>query len=102
MTPILAIGLSRWGWVALMPVFFLAGATFEGRIVGFQSALLEVAPAAERCTYAGLNAVLILPVAFLPLVAGVLLQQWSYTALFAIASVFIGAGVLVIQRWASK
>jgi hypothetical protein len=102
LTPILAIGLSHWGWVALMPVFFLAGATFEGRTVGFQSALLEVAPAAERCTYAGLNAVLILPVAFLPLVAGMFLQRWSYTALFAIASVFIGAGMFVIQRWASK
>ncbi len=102
LTPILAIGLSHWGWVALLPVFFLGGAIFNGRIVGFQSALLELAPARERGTYAGLNEVLILPVAFLPLAAGLLLQHWSYNTLFLFAAVFIGAGAIVIQRWAAR
>lgn len=101
-TPILAIGLSRWGWMALLPVFFLGGAIFNGRSVGFQSALLELAPAIERSTYAGLNAVLILPVAFLPLVAGLLLKQWSYNQLFLFVAVFIGAGAIVIRRWATR
>ena len=99
LTPLLAILLSPFGWIALLPVFFLVGATFDGRKVGFQSALLELAPAAERSTYAGLNAVLILPVAFLPLIAGLFLQQWSYTALFLFVSIFIGAGAITIRRW---
>jgi MFS family permease len=99
LTPVLAVLLSQLGWVALLPVFFLAGATFNGRKVGFQSALLELAPAAERATYAGLNAVLILPIAFLPLLAGLFLQQWSYAALFLFVSIFIGAGVITIWRW---
>jgi predicted MFS family arabinose efflux permease len=86
----------------LLPVFFLAGAIFNGRKVGFQSALLELAPAAERATYAALNAVLILPVAFLPLAAGLFLQQWSYSALFLFSATFIGAGAIVIHRWAAK
>jgi hypothetical protein len=60
--------------------------------------LLELAPAAERPTYAALNAVLILPVAFLSLAAGALLQRWSYPTLFLIAMVFIGIGALLTQR----
>lgn len=98
LTPLLAIALGRFGWGGLLPVIFLGGATFNGRKVGFNSALLELAPATERPTYAALNAVLILPVAFLSLVAGVLLQHWSYPTLFLIAAAFIGAGALLIRR----
>jgi MFS family permease len=99
LTPLLAIALGTLGWLALLPVFFLAGATFDGRKVGFQSALLELAPAAERATYAGLNAVLILPVAFLPLIAGLFLQHWSYTTLFVFVAVFIGLGAVTVRWW---
>ncbi len=102
LTPLLAITLSSFGWIALMPVFFLAGACFAGRSVGFQSALLELAPSAERSTYAGLNAVLNLPIAFLPLAAGVFLQTWSYTTLFLFAAAFIGVGAILIRRWAAE
>ena len=98
-TPLFAVVLGSLSWMGLLPVFFFAGGVFNGRKVGFQSALLEVSPAAERSTYAGLNAVLTLPVAFLPLAAGLLLQYWSYTALFLIAPVFIGLGAVVIYRW---
>ena len=99
MIPLFAIVLGLLSWMALLPVFFFAGAVFNGRKVGFQSALLEISPAAERSTYAGLNAVLILPVAFLSLLAGLLLQYWSYPVLFLIASAFIGSGAVVIYRW---
>jgi predicted MFS family arabinose efflux permease len=102
MTPLLAVLLSPLGWVALMPVFFLAGASFDGRNVGFQAALLELAPAEERSTYAALNAVLTLPVAFLSLAAGFFLRQWSYQALFLLAALFIGTGAVVIHRWATR
>jgi MFS family permease len=99
LTPILAVVLAPLGWPALMLVFFLAGATFNGRKVGFQSALLELAPAAERPTYAGINAILILPLAFLSLGAGIFLQHWSYPALFIFAAIFISAGAVVAWRW---
>ncbi len=102
LTPLLAIVLAPLGWLALTPVFFLAGATFNGRKVGFQSALLELAPENERPTYAGLNAVLTLPLAFLPLGAGLFLKYWSYTALFLLVAVFIGAGALVVHRWVAN
>jgi len=97
-TPLLAILLGRIGWPGLLPVMFLGGATFYGRQVGFQSALLEVAPAAERPTYSALNVVLILPVALLSLIAGFLLERWSYPTLFLIAAGFICVGALITRR----
>ncbi len=102
LTPLLAIALAPLGWPYLTLVFFLAGATFNGRSVGFQSALLELAPAAKRATYAGINAILVLPLAFLSLGAGLFLRGFSYTTLFIIAAVFIAAGAVVARRWAMQ
>jgi len=96
--PLMAIGLGHLGWKGMLPVFFLVGAIINGRSVGFSSALLELAPAAERPTYSALDKVLILPVAFLSLIAGVLLQHWSYPELFLLAAGFIGAGA-VLTKW---
>jgi MFS family permease len=98
LTPLLAILLARFGWIGLLPAIFLGGATFNGRTVGFSSALLEVAPAAERPTYSALNALLILPVAFLSLIAGILLEHWSYPSLFLVAALFVGMGALLTGR----
>ncbi len=96
--PLLAIGIGSLGWWGLLPTFFLAGASFNGRRVGFQSALLELAPATERPTFAALNAVLILPVAVLPLLAGLLLQDWSYTALFGLTAGFVALGAVWTRK----
>jgi len=102
LTPLLAIGLGRLGWMGLLPVLFLGGAVFNGRNVGFNSALLALAPEAERPTYAALDAVLALPVAFLPLVGGMLIRLWSYPALFLLAAAFIGGGAALAGRWNLK
>jgi MFS-type transporter involved in bile tolerance (Atg22 family) len=99
--PLLAIALAPLGWWGLMPTVFLAGATFNGRRVGFQSALLELAPATKRPTFAALNTVLILPLAVLPLLAGLLLQSWSYPALFALTAGFVGLGAVWTRKLVS-
>ncbi len=100
LTPLLAIGLGYLGWPGMLPVIFLVGAVINGRSVGFSSALLELAPPAKRPTYSALDAVLTLPAAFLSLLGGVLLQHWSYSALFLLAAGFIGAGA-VLTQWLS-
>jgi MFS family permease len=92
LTPLLAIGLSSLGWVGILPILFLVGATSNGRSVGFSSVLLELAPPDERPTYSALNTWLMLPAAFLPLAAGALLQHWSYPVIFALTSAFVGVG----------
>lgn len=102
LTPLLAVGLGHLGWAGMLPVIFLGGAAVNGRSVGFSSALLEVAPAGERPTYSALDAVLILPVAFLPMVAGVFLQHWSYPALFLLAAGFVGLGAVLTRHLPSR
>jgi len=97
--PLLAIALSSFGWLGLLPVFFLVGTILNGRDVGFQSALLELAPEEHRSSYAGLNAVLVLPIAFLSLAAGYFLQHWSYTVLFLMTAIFVGIGAAMIYHW---
>jgi len=96
--PLLAIALGSLGWWGLLPTVFLAGAAFNGRRVGFQSALLELAPATERPTFAALNAVLIVPLAVLPLLAGLFLQEQPYPALFALTAGFVGLGAVWTRK----
>ena len=103
-------GLARAAWLVLiaqraawyLPVFFLSGVVQNGRKVGFATAVLEMAPSLERPTYAALNSVLVLPVALLPLIAGVLLHVSSYHVVFVAAAVFIGAGACLARRWAQE
>ncbi|GAB4572261.1 MAG: hypothetical protein Kow0077_11180 [Anaerolineae bacterium] len=98
-TPLLALALGAIaGWRALWLVYLLVGATFSGRTVGFSSALLEVAPATERPTYTALNAVLTLPIALLPLLAGMLLQRQPYTVLFGLVAAFVALGAIWTRR----
>ena len=98
LTPLSAIVLGRWGWRALLPTFFLGGAAVNGRVVGFQSALLELAPPEQRPTYAGVNGLLLLPLAFLPLIAGALLRLVPYWALFTLVTVFVALGGWLTRR----
>jgi len=98
LTPLLAVVLGRLGWTGLLVVTFFGGATINGRSVGFSSALLEMAPPDERPTYSALDVVLILPVAFLPLLAGVFLQHWPYTALFLMVAGCVGLGAVLTRR----
>ena len=98
LTPLLAVALGPVGWYGLLPVVFVSGATMNGRGVGFSSALLELSPTTERPTYSALDATLVLPVAFLSLLGGVLLQHWSYNGVFVLASAFITLGAVMAHR----
>jgi hypothetical protein len=98
LTPLLAIGLGGMGWMGLLPVFLLLGATTNGRAVGFSSVLLEIAPPDERPTYSALSTWLMLPAAFMPMVAGALLQVWSFATIFGLTSAFIGLGAVLAWR----
>lgn len=55
-------------------------------------------PATERPTFAALNAVLIVPLAALPLLAGLFLQAWSYLTLFALTAGAVSLGALWTRK----
>ena len=60
-TPIVALLAGVVGWPLYTLVFVLVGANTGGRKVGFQSALLESAPAAQRSSYTAVYALMSLP-----------------------------------------
>jgi hypothetical protein len=82
----------------LLRTSFLADAAFNGRRVGLQSALLELAPATKRPTFAALNTVVIRPLAALPLLADLFLQAWPYPALLALTAGFVGLGAVWTRK----
>ncbi len=98
LTPLLAIFLARFGWKPMTLVFLFAGACFNGRNVGFQTALLEISPPKKRPTYTAINAALVLPLAILPLLGGIFLKYYSYPALFGIAAFFIALGAFSVRK----
>ena len=67
----------------------------SGRMVAFASSFLALAPADRRPTYVAVSTLLSLPMALLPFGAGVLLQHWSYAAVFALTGVIGGAGAVL-------
>ncbi len=60
--------------------------------------MLALAPEGERPTYTAVDTVLILPLAFLPLIAGLLLQRWSYWMLFLLVAAFVASGAMLTRR----
>ena len=99
LTPLVA--LSAWvvGWPILVFVAGLVGATTAGRGVGFSSALLEIAPADRRPTYAATYALLGLPVAAMPLIGGIIVKWLSFEALFGLTALLLVCAVEVVRQW---
>jgi len=98
-TPLLALSAWLAGWPILVLVASLVGATTTGRAVGFSSALLEIAPAKRRATYAATYALLGLPVAVMPLIGGVVVEFLSFDVLFGVTALLLAGAVAVVRRW---
>lgn len=101
LSPLIAVLGAHWGWRGLLPAVLVAGAAFSGRTVGFNTALLELAPPAQRPTYSATNRTLVLPIAFLPLMAGLWLEHGSYTSLFLLCALMLAFGAILAWRWAA-
>ena len=99
LTPLVA--LSAWvvGWPILVLVAGLVGATTAGRGVGFSSALLEIAPAERRPTYAATYALLGLPIAAMPLIGGIIVKWLSFEALWGLTALLLACAVEVVRQW---
>lgn len=75
-------------------LFTLIGATYSGVWVGIFNYLLKIAPEEKRPLYIGLLNTLTAPTTFLPLLGGVIIELFSYVALFAIAAVMVFSSVV--------
>ncbi len=98
-TPATALLAPTLGWQVLVVATGLTGATTAGKIVGYSSAVLELAPVNRRSSYAGAYALLSLPVAFMPLLGGAIASASSFRTLFVITTVALTAAVFVVRWW---
>ncbi|HID92643.1 MAG TPA: MFS transporter [bacterium (Candidatus Stahlbacteria)] len=83
--------------VGIPAAFFLMGASLTGVFVGYQSALLDIAPPMKRPTYVGFMNTMVAPSLFLPLIGGAIIQLTSYKFLF-----FISLIAAVVAFFTSK
>ncbi len=98
-TPLVALLASAVGWQVLVLATGMAGATAAGRSVGYPAAVLDLAPASRRSSYAGTYAFLSLPVALMPLVGGGIARASSYQTLFGVTAAGLAAAVGVVAWW---
>ncbi|MBL7188311.1 MAG: hypothetical protein ISS70_18455 [Phycisphaerae bacterium] len=99
LTPVIALLAWVVGWPILILVIGLAGATIAGRSVGFSSALLELAPAQRRSTYAATYSLISLPIAVMPLLGGAIIELFSYKILFSLTAMLMFGAVGAVWRW---
>jgi MFS family permease len=83
---VMALGAESAMPYAYASVFFLNGAAFAGRWMGFTNYLYEIAPGPLRPLFLGLSATLCAPSVLMPLLGGFLLSLISYQSLFAITA----------------
>ena len=99
LTPLLALLAPTIGWQVLVVATGLTGATTTGKIVGYSSAVLELAPADRRSSYAGTFALLSLPTAFMPLIGGAIASATSFQTLFVVTACALVIAVAVVWWW---
>ena len=94
---------SSLGWL-YGGVFVLLGSAISGSSIGFANIILEMADEATRPVCVALRNTALLPIAFAPLIIGLLAHWYSYHLLFAIAAgvallaLLIGIGKLPEPR----
>jgi MFS family permease len=96
----LAIHYAGGGWLgrAYPLVFAAIGVLNTVRMLGFNTYILEIAPAQERPAYIGLGNTLAGLMTVAPTIGGLVLQATSYPVLFTLAAAFVGAGFIVSLR----
>jgi len=84
--PIVVIFLSRYGLGVYQWIFFIAGFSISAYTISLQGILLEISNNDNRAIYAGISGTLSLATAIFPLIAGILIESYGFTLIFAIIS----------------
>lgn len=85
------------GRLALCAVFFMLGVSSAGGNISFTKYLIELAPALDRPRYAGVFNTFSAAVAAFPVLAGLVIDHWSFQPAFSLAVLFglLGVGSAV-------
>ncbi len=95
--PLTALALAWWAPERYALVFLLVGAAVNSRNLAFSNVLVDIAPTSVRPTYSGLVGTLTAPRLLFPLLGGVLIGAFGFSAVFlsvalALLATLIGMG----------
>jgi hypothetical protein len=79
-------------------VFLLAGSSESGRAIGLLALMLDIPPEEERASYIGLVNTVLGFVSFLPILAGMIIDQAGFELIFFIATGLLLLGYLATLR----
>ncbi|HAV92631.1 TPA: hypothetical protein DCW38_05560 [candidate division WOR-3 bacterium] len=90
--------VSRYNTLIIYLLFFLAGIFYSGVQVGGPSLLLTIATDEKRPTYIGFFNTMIAPVYFVSMIHGALIDKFSFSVPFLIASLSSFSGLIVAMK----
>lgn len=96
--PLVALALARWAPGQYAFVFVLVGAAVNSRNLAFSNVLVDIAPSAARPTYSGLVGTLTAPRLVFPLLGGILIGAFGFSAVFLLVAAALLATLVGLGR----
>ncbi len=76
-------------------IFFILGVVIGGEWMGFINFTLEIADPLERPSYIAVNNSMGIPIMILPAIGGLIVQYISYSAVFALVTIFVATALIL-------
>jgi MFS family permease len=96
--PPLALALSRTSIDFFQWIFFFSGFVVSAGRISIEGILLEISTNDNRAVYAGISGTLSLTTAIFPLIAGMLIEKYSFSAVFMSAVPIIFSSIFLLRR----
>jgi len=96
--PVLALGLSQISIGFFQWIFFFSGFAVSAGRISIEGILLEITTDDNRAIYAGISGTLSLTTAIFPLIAGILIENYGFGAIFTVATPIIFSSFFFLKR----
>ncbi|MEN8245530.1 MAG: MFS transporter [Thermodesulfobacteriota bacterium] len=98
MLPVLTLILSRMGLGLFQWIFFISGFAVSAGRISIEGMLLEITTNDNRAIYAGISGTLSLTTAIFPLIAGLLIETYGFSAIFIFTTPIIFSSFFFLKR----
>ncbi|NLW11530.1 MAG: MFS transporter [Clostridiaceae bacterium] len=95
--PLIALFAARVSPMVYGAVFFLLGFIVSGRLIGFEAALLDIAPPDKRTHYLGIRGTLNISIIVLPILGSIFIRLLGYEITFILVSL-----IMFTASWLSR
>ena len=96
--PVIALGLSQISIDFFQWIFFFSGFAVSAGRISIEGILLEITTDDNRAIYAGISGTLSLTTAIFPLIAGLLIETYGFSAIFMFTTPIIFSSFFFLKR----